>query len=227
MADSFEFEILNAREHTPYKKIIIKRKKASRFWEPDVYSFESSLSTWNKQEKVSINRVVVDENNTNIKYINTGYPIYTFRKSGVYTSVANSYEKSEWVDVDVVFHLTDGRRIRANITEVEQINGLLPLLFDDKHSRVDTLICSKCNSLMIRRVAETGKNTGNEFYGCTRYPDCRNTVGIKVQSKANTPTCSACGAPMAKRIAKTGVNAGNEFYGCTRYPDCRNTMSIS
>ena len=33
--------------------------------------------------------------------------------------------------------------------------------------------CPKCESIMIRRVAKSGFNTGKEFWGCSRYPKCR------------------------------------------------------
>jgi restriction system protein len=33
--------------------------------------------------------------------------------------------------------------------------------------------CPKCESIMIRRVAKSGFNTGKGFWGCSRYPKCR------------------------------------------------------
>ena len=33
--------------------------------------------------------------------------------------------------------------------------------------------CPKCGSEMVLRVAKKGANAGNEFFGCSRFPDCK------------------------------------------------------
>ena len=33
--------------------------------------------------------------------------------------------------------------------------------------------CPICGATMVKRVAKRGKNKGNTFWGCSRYPDCR------------------------------------------------------
>lgn len=38
--------------------------------------------------------------------------------------------------------------------------------------------CKKCGSEMVLRKATKGKNTGNEFWGCSSFPKCRNVVAI-------------------------------------------------
>ncbi|MEE2000609.1 DUF2034 domain-containing protein [Alkalimonas sp. MEB108] len=35
--------------------------------------------------------------------------------------------------------------------------------------------CPVCNSSMVLRTARKGVNAGNQFYGCSRFPDCRGT----------------------------------------------------
>lgn len=37
-------------------------------------------------------------------------------------------------------------------------------------------LCPKCSSLMVKRVAKGGTNAGKEFWGCSRFPDCRGVV---------------------------------------------------
>ena len=39
-------------------------------------------------------------------------------------------------------------------------------------------LCPKCNSTMVMRTAKRGANTGNQFWGCSKYPDCRGIVNI-------------------------------------------------
>lgn len=36
--------------------------------------------------------------------------------------------------------------------------------------------CPKCGSDMVKRIAKRGANTGNMFFGCSRYPDCRGII---------------------------------------------------
>ncbi len=33
--------------------------------------------------------------------------------------------------------------------------------------------CPTCGSPMIRRTARRGEHAGEEFWGCSRYPECR------------------------------------------------------
>jgi restriction system protein len=47
-----------------------------------------------------------------------------------------------------------------------------PLLFaPDK-------LCPKCGAPMVRRTAAKGSNVGSEFWGCSKYPDCRQTMRV-------------------------------------------------
>ena len=37
----------------------------------------------------------------------------------------------------------------------------------------EELICPKCGSKLVVRTAKKGANAGNQFYGCTNFPNCR------------------------------------------------------
>ena len=39
-----------------------------------------------------------------------------------------------------------------------------------------TPACPKCGSAMILRTAKKGANTGGQFWGCSRYPECRGII---------------------------------------------------
>lgn len=41
------------------------------------------------------------------------------------------------------------------------------------------LQCPKCGAPMIKRKATKGPNAGNEFYGCSNYPQCRCIINIQ------------------------------------------------
>ena len=38
--------------------------------------------------------------------------------------------------------------------------------------------CPKCSSLMALRTAKGGKTPGGQFWGCTRYPDCKGLLPL-------------------------------------------------
>jgi restriction system protein len=38
--------------------------------------------------------------------------------------------------------------------------------------------CPRCGSLMALRTAKSGKNQGSQFWGCTKYPDCKGTSPV-------------------------------------------------
>ncbi len=38
--------------------------------------------------------------------------------------------------------------------------------------------CPQCGALMALRTAKSGKNAGSQFWGCTKYPDCKGTAPI-------------------------------------------------
>ena len=47
------------------------------------------------------------------------------------------------------------------------------------------LSCPKCDAPMVRRVAKRGKNAGNEFWGCSTFPECRSIVPIDDPAEGN------------------------------------------
>ena len=38
--------------------------------------------------------------------------------------------------------------------------------------------CPQCGALMALRTAKSGKNAGSQFWGCTKYPDCKGTAPL-------------------------------------------------
>jgi len=40
-------------------------------------------------------------------------------------------------------------------------------------------LCAQCGKFMTKRTAKSGKNAGNEFWGCTGYPECNSTMKIE------------------------------------------------
>lgn len=61
--------------------------------------------------------------------------------------------------------------IKYKMTETKPIHEV-----HDDHD--NPLICPHCNGKLVLRVARTGSNAGNSFYGCSNYPQCRYTQNI-------------------------------------------------
>ncbi len=47
---------------------------------------------------------------------------------------------------------------------------------EENNTEEEKYICEKCGSTMVLRVAKKGNNAGNEFYGCSSYPKCKNII---------------------------------------------------
>jgi predicted RNA-binding Zn-ribbon protein involved in translation (DUF1610 family) len=85
-------------------------------------------------------------------------------------------------------------------------------------------LCPQCGSQMIIRSARQGSNNGSQFFGCSRFPDCRGTRPIQspepVVARRDTPLCPDCGRAMVIKTARSGHFAGKPFWGCSGYPGC-------
>jgi ssDNA-binding Zn-finger/Zn-ribbon topoisomerase 1 len=54
----------------------------------------------------------------------------------------------------------------------------------------DEVLCPKCGEgHLVSRVASRGKNKGNEFLSCSRFPRCRFVLNAKIL----TDKCPICG----------------------------------
>ena len=103
-------------------------------------------------------------------------------------------------------------------------------------SNAKKIKCEKCGADMVLKTAKQGVYKGNKFYGCSKFPKCKNIVPVyeqvaektlhKTSVKPALPKCPDCGIEMVLRTAKQGQNTGSQFYGCRNFPKCRNTISI-
>lgn len=80
--------------------------------------------------------------------------------------------------------------------------------------------CDECGRPMKLR---SGRD-GGSFLGCTGYPQCKNTVPVKVadgkaEARRDEPTgetCPACGSNLVKKHGRFG-----DYVACANYPACR------
>jgi four helix bundle suffix protein len=59
--------------------------------------------------------------------------------------------------------------------------------------------CPKCSQTMVLRTARQGPNAGSQFWGCSRYPDCRGTRQIRAKSDRTNSTDSSDASNQANR----------------------------
>ncbi len=82
---------------------------------------------------------------------------------------------------------TEDARQFANDKPIQLIPGkqLLNLIAEGQNSgnicesNSENVICPKCGSDMVLRVAKKGKYAGQKFWGCSKYPNCRGILAYK------------------------------------------------
>ena len=65
--------------------------------------------------------------------------------------------------------LINGEDLELMIRYSPEKNGLIPELTDDE------IACPVCKSAMMKRTAKKGKNAGQQFWGCSKFPTCKST----------------------------------------------------
>ncbi len=101
-----------------------------------------------------------------------GVPEGFFVTTGEYTGEARSFAAGKPMT------LIDGRDL------LKRLESLPPEAQADLYARVTagdytTPTCPQCGIKMVRREAGKGRGIGNEFWGCPKYPRCRQTFQMK------------------------------------------------
>ena len=75
-------------------------------------------------------------------------------------------------------HSTGGRRSVAAGSDGAEPSQIIAIeAAPSKNDFVsDPKTCPKCGAAMVLRTAKKGANAGNQFWGCSRYPDCRTIL---------------------------------------------------
>ncbi|MDX1953049.1 MAG: restriction endonuclease [Verrucomicrobiota bacterium] len=98
-----------------------------------------------------------------------------FVSSGIYTNEALRFAEGKALE------LIDGAQF-AEMAKAYQAHGRLQRTEVSAASLEDTTPnrpeCPTCGKPMVLRRAKTGKNAGQEFWGCSAYPHCRGIVSI-------------------------------------------------
>jgi len=135
---------------------------------------------------------------------------FTAQMEGDLDSVESGERR--WNDIVQGFHdlfIEDLEKAETNMRSLK----LDPELTDIK--------CDKCGSPMAVLYNKRGK-----FLGCSKYPDCKNTLpadGVRKSSPVveTDYKCPKCESPMVIRDGKRG-----RFLACTAFPKCKSTASV-
>jgi restriction system protein len=99
--------------------------------------------------------------------------------SGSYTSDALRFAEGKPIElIDQRGFLELVRHFQRELQKhygVESSDQNQPPAFDSKI----TPQCPHCNSPMKLRTAKKGKTAGSQFWGCSKYPDCRGTLNYQ------------------------------------------------
>ena len=95
----------------------------------------------------------------------------TIVTSGMFTQAAKNFAHDKAID------LVDGAQLLQMVSQVQSAPR-------QPYERVERpkealqlaqLACPKCGSELVLRTAKKGVNKGNQFYGCSTFPNCRHT----------------------------------------------------
>lgn len=126
------------------------------------------------------------------------------------------------VDVDFTAHMeTDLDNVEeGTLNWVSILEGFYPMFADTLETaqkniekieikdRVSDIKCDKCGRNMVYKISKFG-----EFLACPGFPECRNTMTIRVGTGAECPKCG--GEILVKKSRR-----GREYYGCEHWPKC-------
>lgn len=93
--------------------------------------------------------------------------------SGQFTTDAKAFAEGRNID------LIDGEKLKELIAAVKrptQQDQAVQVTSPQPTSTIPT--CPQCANTMVRRVAKSGANAGNAFWGCSQYPACRGTLPV-------------------------------------------------
>lgn len=84
--------------------------------------------------------------------------------AGEFTAEAKKFTKGLHI------RLLDGNHLHKMICEMQQ-----PVGQKYESVKVDP-VCPKCGEMMVKRTAKQGKHVGENFWGCSGFPKCRQIL---------------------------------------------------
>ena len=73
--------------------------------------------------------------------------------------------------------------------------------------------CVKCGGVRHMKSGKFG-----DFWACTNYPDCNNSISVATMTNVKCPSCNK--GEYIKKKTKTG----KIMYGCSNFPNCKEVL---
>jgi restriction system protein len=90
-----------------------------------------------------------------------------FVTSGAFTADALAFARGKRLE------LIDGPKLRGMMAEVKGTHAATSVA--EVAPAASAPLCPRCESPMVLRIARRGVNTGEQFWGCSTYPNCQGT----------------------------------------------------
>jgi len=95
----------------------------------------------------------------------------TFARGGIeYIKSKTNIVFKDGEVVSLIAKIESGRLEQSFKTNRQHVKHVKEIVKE----KSDIKLCTKCGSEMVLRKAAKGKNSGNEFRGCSAFPKCRN-----------------------------------------------------
>lgn len=153
-------------------------KHKSKFQNPlhqnykHVKTLEACLFTDNSNDNTSIFSVIIFIGDSTFKSKmpdNVRFAHGGIRYIKSKTDIVFNTEETQ----SIIEQIESGRLERSFKTNRQHVKHVREII----EEKPETKSCSKCGEEMVLRKATKGKNAGNEFWGCSAYPNCRNIEG--------------------------------------------------
>lgn len=92
--------------------------------------------------------------------------------AGDYTDAAKQFARGQPVT------LIDSRLLRVQLATLQGNRPEEPRLEESAEPA-----CPSCKGRMVRRTAKRGRNSGNDFWGCSRFPTCHGTRELEAEER--------------------------------------------
>ena len=165
--------IFGSEHQKQWTQQIFKHK--SKFQNPlhQNYKHVKTLETCLSAKKDSIFSVIIFIGDStfktkmpdNVTFARGGIEYIKSKQEGIFTNdeVADIIEQIESGRLECGF--------KTNRQHVKHVKAIV-------EQKSDIKSCTKCGSEMVLRKGTKGKNVGNEFWGCSSFPKCRNISEI-------------------------------------------------
>lgn len=107
--------------------------------------------------------------------------------------------KVDWIKVLSEFYPEFAKSLEEAKVNIEKV---------EIKDKVSDVICDKCGRNMVYKLSRFGK-----FLACPGYPECKNTMAIRVGTGVQCPKCNG-------EILIKSSKRGRTYYGCEHWPKC-------